>query len=204
MLLRGVYAITDNNLLPESKLLESVEQALEGGIKLLQYRNKTGNWHDKVNQARALQLLCASFEVPLIINDDTQLCIETNASGVHIGQSDIKLREARKALGKEAIIGVTCHSSIEAALDAQSLGANYVAFGRFFPSATKPEAPGADTDVLHQARKTLNIPIVAIGGINAKNGTALIDAGADMLAVVNYLFAEKAVHQRARLLAELF
>ncbi len=204
MTFRGVYAITDSTLLPGNKLIESVTQALQGGISLLQYRNKAGSPDERLNQARVLRAVCDRYSVPLIINDDIQLCLDSGAKGLHIGQSDTDLHQARSLLGNQAIIGVTCHGDIGTALKAQLSGADYVAFGRFFPSVTKPAAPVTELSVLRQANEKLSIPIVAIGGINAKNAQLVIDAGADMIAVINYLFEDNNVKRRARLLADFF
>ena len=186
--LHGIYGITDDALLGPQALLPDVEQALKGGIALLQYRSKSLAVAAKKEVARELLALCRSHSVPLIINDDMQLCAEIGADGVHLGQSDGDCSAARELLGENAIIGVTCHASIDKARAAAAAGADYVAFGRFFPSQTKPDASPADIELLAQARREITIPIVAIGGINAENGASLIAAGADMLAVIHSLF----------------
>jgi thiamine-phosphate pyrophosphorylase len=154
---------------------------------------------DKTEQARRLLALCERFSVPLIINDDMQLCADIAANGVHLGQRDGDCATARKLLGAEAIIGVTCHDSLEKAARAADAGADYVAFGRFFPSQTKPDASPAALEILSQAHEKIDIPIVAIGGINPENGASLIAAGADMLAVINGLFgaAENDSHEES-------
>ena len=149
-----------------------------------------------------------------MINDDLEFCAEIGAQGVHLGQRDGDCRSARAQLGPDAIIGITCHDSLTLAQTAASDGADYVAFGSFFPSVTKPEATPAALDTLSKACKQLNIPLVAIGGINADNGGSLIEAGANMLAVVHSLFGEldqsnvedirQHVKQRAEHLTALF
>lgn len=202
--MRGLYAITDELLLPGEVLLERVEAALRTGIALLQYRNKQSPEADRLLQAQTLLALCRRYGTPMLINDDVLLCQAVGADGVHLGQGDASLRQARAILGHEAIIGITCHSDLELASRAQAGGASYVAFGRFFPSQTKPNARPADLDILLRAREQLDIPIVAIGGINAENGRALITAGADMLAVIHALFAFPDVESRARELNSLF
>ena len=204
MMLRGIYAITDNDLTPGSALLSAAEQALEGGISLLQYRDKSSDHHRRLAQASALQALCAEFNVPLIINDDVQLCLAVGATGVHLGQSDSSVSAAREILGPDAIIGVTCHADIELAAKAEQAGASYVAFGRFFPSITKPNAPPADLDILTKAKERLSIPIAAIGGLDAGNSGQAIAAGADLLAVINYLFCSQDVASRVKQLGALF
>lgn len=200
----GVYAITDDELLLGSKLLQASATALKNGVSLLQYRSKSVNPDMRLEQARDLVKLCAKHNTPLLINDDVNLCVSAQAGGVHLGRNDASLVSARKRLGPEAIIGVTCHSSIDEALLAQEQGADYVAFGRFFPSITKPEAAAASIEVLIQAKKQLSIPIVAIGGINAQNGASIIEAGADMLAVIHGIFAEPNVAEQTKNLVKLF
>lgn len=202
--LRGVYAITDENLLPGDLLLTRVECALRAGLVLLQYRNKQGSEAQRLRQARALVELCRQYDTPLLINDDVPLCLAAGAAGVHLGQRDRALAEARRLLGPEAIIGITCHDRLALAREARAAGASYVAFGRFFASQTKPSATPADISILPQARRELDIPVVAIGGITAENGAALIAAGADMLAVIHALFAFPDVESRARKLNSLF
>ena len=130
--------------------------------------------------------------------------LQVGARGVHLGQQDSSITEARNLLGADSIIGVTCHDSVEQALRAQDEGADYVAFGRFFPSRTKPDAPPADIAVLTTARQQLDIPTVAIGGVNADNGALLRDAGADMLAVIDGLFGRDDVGAAATELVRLF
>ena len=202
--LRGVYAITDENLLAGPALFAAVEEALSAGLALLQYRNKSADWRSKCAEAAQLLHLCQRYDTPLLINDDVELCLEVGAAGVHLGQADTKLAQARQSLGESALIGITCHSDLHLALRAQDAGADYVAFGRFFPSHTKPNAPPASIQVLQQAKAQLSIPIVAIGGINTENGQALVTAGADMLAVIHTLFASPDVEAKAQALNALF
>ena len=202
--LRGVYAITDETLLAGPALFTAVELALQAGLALLQYRNKTADWNSRCAEAKQLLQLCHRYDTPLLINDDVALCLEVGADGVHLGQSDSKLEAARRQLGDNAIIGITCHSDLSLAMRAEAAGAGYVAFGRFFPSLTKPNAPPASLDILQQARAQLTIPIVAIGGINTENGQALVTAGADMLAVIHSLFASLDVAATTNALNALF
>lgn len=201
---QGVYAITDEALLPPDIFMDRIQAALEGGVSVLQYRNKKGDASLRRQQCRQLRTLCDRYDTRLLINDDVELCLYAGADGVHLGQGDIRLTEARAKLGTDAIIGVTCHADVELARQAQEEGASYVAFGRFFPSLTKPMAPPASPAVLRDARKDLTVPLVAIGGINAENGAALIEAGADLLAVIHYLFAFSDVTHRVRQLNSLF
>jgi len=184
----GIYAITDDHLLPPDQLQAAVSAALVAGINMLQYRSKSGSAGERQQVAADLQSLCAAHQVPLIINDDVELCLACGAAGVHLGRQDASLQAARQRLGPDAIIGITCHDSLELALAAQKEGASYVAFGRFFPSLTKPGASAAPLSLLTAARAQLSLPIVAIGGINAENGAAVLEAGADMLAIVHGVF----------------
>lgn len=203
-LLKGVYGITDETLLSDGQLLPRVEAALQGGIRLLQYRNKHAGDEQRLRQARELVALCHDYRVPVLINDDIGLCLRSGADGVHLGQKDSSVARARERLGPRAIIGNTCHNSLSAALQAQEAGASYVAMGRFFASQTKPQAPGASIEDLRQARSRLRIPLVAIGGITPDNGGELLHAGADMLAVIHYLFSAADPGRRARTLQALF
>jgi thiamine-phosphate pyrophosphorylase len=141
--------------------------------------------------------------VPLIINDDAQLAKAVGADGVHLGKDDGDIANARAVLGEAAIIGVSCYNSLDRAVTAQAQGASYVAFGRFFSSNTKPLAAPAQLDTLQQAKAVIKLPIVAIGGILPSNGLALIDAGADLLAVVGGLF-DNALENAARQYHALF
>ncbi|MDX1492050.1 MAG: thiamine phosphate synthase [Pseudohongiellaceae bacterium] len=202
--LRGVYAITDAALLPADVLYSRVEEALQAGLCLLQYRNKKDDWDARLKEAKALVELCQRYSTPLLINDDLDLCQAAGADGVHLGQGDSTLTLARETLGADAIIGITCHDKIALAEQAQRNGASYVAFGRFFASKTKPEAPPADISILQEASSKLNIPIVAIGGINAENGASLLQAGADALAVINYVFGHNDTNTRVQQLNSLF
>lgn len=199
----GLYAITDSDLLPGGMLVPAVEAAVRGGAVMVQYRDKDGSSALRLNQARTLQSVCANAGIPLIINDDGELARRVGAAGVHLGQTDGSPEAARRLLGDGAIIGVTCHADLELARQAAASGANYLAFGRFFPSVTKPGAPPASTDVLADARQ-FDRPVVAIGGVSLENGGLLIDAGADLLAVVGGLFATSEIETRARTFSQLF
>lgn len=187
--LRGLYAITSDVLCTDSaRMLAAAEAALQGGARLLQYRNKRADAATARAQALTLAGLCRFFGAGLIVNDDVELARAVGAAGVHIGASDAPLAEARSRLGDAAIIGVSCGPSLERAQQAQAQGASYVAFGRFFPSRTKPDAPQADIGILHAARQELTIPVCAIGGITPSNAAPLIAAGADLVAAVEGLF----------------
>ncbi|MFJ2384769.1 thiamine phosphate synthase [Pseudomonas protegens] len=205
MKLRGLYAITDSRLLA-GKFLKYVEAALEGGVTLLQYRDKSDDQARRLREAETLLALCERYKTRLIINDDAELAARIGA-GVHLGQTDGPLTPARALLGRQAIIGATCHSQLPLAEQAAKEGASYVAFGRFFNSTTKPGAPAASLELLDQARASLHLPICVIGGITLDNAAPLVNHGADLLAVVHGLFgAESAeeVTRRARAFNALF
>lgn len=201
--LRGLYAITDDTLLA-GRLLPAVAAALAGGCRLVQYRSKQPDAARRREEAGALVALCHHHGAQLLVNDDPLLAQAIGADGVHLGQDDMPLAEARALLGPAAIIGITCHDSLALAQVAVQGGASYVAFGRFFPSGTKPVAPPAPLDILTAARKTLAIPVVAIGGITLDNAPIALAAGADMLAVAGDLFAAPDITARARAYTDLF
>ena len=199
----GLYAITPECANTES-LVQQVEQALSGGAHLVQYRNKGGDVALRHEQASELLMLCRHFHVPLIINDDMRLTDLIGADGVHLGKDDGGVREARLILGPDKIIGVSCYNDLQRALDAETHGASYVAFGSFFPSSTKPGAVAAPLTLLHEAKRSLNIPVVAIGGITLDNVAPLIEAGADAVSVISALFDSVDIGAAASRFAVLF
>ncbi len=201
---RGLYAVTDALLLPDDRLIHAVEQAILGGARWIQYRDKSADPVRRLAQAHALNALCQHYDVPLIVNDDVELAFQVGAAGVHIGRHDPALATARARLGKDAIIGVSCYNRLDLALAAERAGADQVAFGAFFPSPTKPDEIRAPLELLREARTALNVPIIAIGGITPDNAPLLLDAGADALAVVSAVFAQTDVQAAARRFAALF
>ncbi|ABZ00722.1 TPA: thiamine phosphate synthase [Pseudomonas putida] len=205
MKLRGLYAITDSQLLA-GRFLSHVEAALDGGVCLLQYRDKSDDAARRLREAEGLMKLCERYGTQLLINDDAELAARLGV-GVHLGQTDGPLTPARTLLGRQAIIGSTCHASLELAAQAASEGASYVAFGRFFNSVTKPGAPAANVDLLEQARAQVKLPIAVIGGITLDNAAPLVAHGADLLAVIHGLFgadSAQEVTRRARAFNALF
>lgn len=204
MSLRGLYVITDAALAVRDGLEVQVAAALRGGAVLVQYRDKGEDAVRRREQALALQALCTAASAPLIINDDVPLAAEIGAAGVHLGRDDAGIVEARRLLGGAALIGVSCYNDFGRALAAQRAGADYVAFGSFFPSPTKPGAVRADLELLARARRELALPVVAIGGITPENGRLLVQAGADMLAVIHGVFAQPDVEAACRRYTELF
>ena len=205
MTLRGLYAITDSQLLA-GRFLSHVEAALEGGVCLLQYRDKSDDAARRLREGEALLKLCERYGTQLLINDDAELAARLGV-GVHLGQTDGPLTPARALLGRQAIIGSTCHASLDLAAQAASEGASYVAFGRFFNSVTKPGAPAANVQLLEQARAQVKLPIAVIGGITLDNAAPLVAHGADLLAVIHGLFgadSAQEVTRRARAFNALF
>jgi thiamine-phosphate pyrophosphorylase len=187
--MRGLYAITSAAICADdARLLAAVDAALAGGARLLQYRDKLADPACRERRARALLLRCRAHGVPLIINDDLELALRIGADGVHLGQRDAPLARARDRLGADALLGVSCGDSLELARAAQDRGASYVAFGRFFASRTKPDAPPARLATLRAAHAELRIPCCAIGGITPARAPELIAAGADLIAAVDGVF----------------
>lgn len=200
--MRGLYAITDTPLLA-GRLLQAVEAALSGGAVMVQYRDKSADTARRLEEALALRMLCRRYHVPLLINDDVELCLATGADGVHLGQQDSSLQQARERLGSQAIIGVTCHDSLALAESAIAGGASYVAFGAIYASATKPGATQASLATLSSARR-FGCPVVAIGGISADNAAPVIAAGADCVAVISDLWGAADISAHAQAISRLF
>lgn len=204
--LRGLYAITDSALLAEGRLLPYVEAALQGGARLVQYRDKSQDANRRQDEAAALADLCRQHGAQLIINDDLALARQLGV-GLHLGQEDGSLAAARADLGADALLGGTCHASLELAEVATQAGVSYLAFGRFFASSTKPNAPPAPLELLDQARSRFALPVCAIGGVTLDNAPYLLDHGVDLIAVVHSLFSAadaSEVERRARAFAQLF
>jgi len=195
--LRGLYVITDPDLCGQH-LLDKVAAAIAGGARLVQYRNKQASAAQQQKEAHALRELCRQNQVLFLVNDDANLARKVEADGVHLGQRDTGPGEARALLGEDAIIGISCNNRYEHALAAQQAGADYIAFGRFFPSRTKPQAPRAEPALLEQARRELPVPVCAIGGIRPEHIPGLRAAGADMVAVIHGIFGAANVRAAAR------
>jgi thiamine-phosphate pyrophosphorylase len=202
-LVRGLYAVTPDE--PDTDcLVAAVCDAISGGARLVQYRNKTAPERLRVEQARALKALCASRSAALIVNDYVELALESGADGVHLGGEDGSCVEARRKLGTAKLIGISCYDRIALAREAERAGADYVAFGSFFPSRIKPGAVQAPLALLAQAKRELGVPIVAIGGITSANAASLVQAGADAVAVISALFDAPDVAAAARQFEALF
>lgn len=203
MKIRGLYVITDPDLTGR-RLVSAVQQAIQGGAAIVQYRQKDKRQSTYLRDAGELRKITQSYGTVFIINDDPELAREVGADGVHIGRSDTSLPRTRSIIDEGKLIGVSCYNDIKRARRAQQEGADYVAFGSFFVSSIKPDAVKASIELLRQAKSELDIPIVAIGGIDEQNGQALIDAGADSLAVISAVFAQADIAAAARRLTNLF
>ncbi|MBI4006242.1 MAG: thiamine phosphate synthase [Gammaproteobacteria bacterium] len=201
---QGLYAITDCENLTTIKLVEKTEQILKAGAVMLQYRNKKDGISVRRLQVFELGKLCEKYNIPLIINDDLELVLLGHADGIHVGRDDATYDEVRRLIGPDRIIGISCYNEFERAIEAEHMGANYIAFGSFFPSTTKPGAMPAELNLVKAAKKKLNLPIVAIGGITPENGRSLIDAGADFLAVISGLYSPADSFSATQAYIELF
>jgi thiamine-phosphate pyrophosphorylase len=185
-------------------LLTGVEAALRGGARIVQYRDKSIDAGRRLDEAQGLRQLCDRYDALLLINDDVQLAADSGADGVHLGRDDPDIATARRQLSANALIGVSCYNEYALARRAAEQGASYIAFGSFYPSPTKPQAVRAQPELLQRARRELALPTVAIGGISPENGAALVNAGADMLAVISAVFAAPDVEAAARAFTACF
>lgn len=202
---RGLYAITPAALcIAPDRLFAAVRAVLRGGVVLLQYRDKHNPPGRRRELAAELLGLCRSAGVPLIINDDVQLAADLGADGVHLGQGDTRLDEARLRLGPAALIGITCHDSLDRAQRAEDGGADYVAFGAVYPSRTKPEAPVIAMDRLRAHVARLRLPVCAIGGIDSARAGAVIATGVRYVAAIEGVFGGDDVEAAARAYARQF
>ncbi len=200
---RGLYAITPD-WADTRRLLLTTEAILEGGCRLLQYRNKVASDCHRQEQAVALRGLTRRYGACLIINDDLDLARYTEADGVHLGEDDGELAAARARLGETFLMGASCYQNLELARNAARAGADYVAFGSFFASPTKPRALRADPALLAAASQETELPVCAIGGITLDNAAPLVAAGADLLAVITALFEADDPARATRQFIQLF
>ena len=212
--MRGLYAITpESSDLP--RLIDQVGQAVAGGASIVQYRNKLLPPNAAAAQAKALQTLLYGTDARFIVNDNIELALTIGADGVHVGRdvgdanalAGIRERIAREPFSSRRqsfLIGVSCYNDLERAKTAVSAGADYVAFGSFFPSKTKPDAIRADVSLVKAAKRLLDVPVVAIGGITLENASQLIAVDVDAIAVITDLFAATDIVHRARQFTNLF
>lgn len=200
----GLYVLTAELPGQSEALLERVEEVLRGGARTIQYRDKTSSPQQRRQEASAIAKLCRQNEALFLINDDPELALAVSADGVHLGQDDMTLAQARAILGAQAIIGISCYDSLALAQQAAVAGADYIAFGSVYPSATKPTAVRAPLSLFSAAKQQVQLPLVAIGGISAANASAVIAAGADAVAVISNVFLADSPYAAAREIADLF
>lgn len=187
-MLQGLYILTDSRLYPHSQWPTRIEIIVAAGASVIQLREKTLSDAQLLPCALAIQEICKSYHVPLIINDRVELAKTIGADGVHLGKNDSSLQKARDYLGQHYYIGVSCYRSIYTAIRAMQLGADYVAFGRLFPSQTKRNAYACPLSVMQNARRHIDIPICGIGGITPSNAGKVVRAGASLIAVADWVF----------------
>jgi thiamine-phosphate pyrophosphorylase len=199
--LRGLYYVTPDTA---NGRVDGVAAALRGGARIVQYRDKSGTVADRRLEARSLLDLCREAGALFVVNDDIELCAELGADGVHLGEDDAGIAEARARLGPQCLIGASCYNDLERARRAVAAGADYVAFGAFHPSPTKPQARRADLELLLAARRELDVPICAIGGITPENAAPIVAAGADMIAVIQGVAEAPDPEAAARALQSLY
>jgi thiamine-phosphate pyrophosphorylase len=194
--LAGLYAITPDEPCTDI-LVRKVGLALRGGASVVQYRNKTAVQALRIEQARALADLCRAVGTAFIVNDDIGLALELGADGVHLGAEDGNLAEARRRLGPDKLLGASCYNRVDLARNAVEAGADYLAFGSVFSSVTKPGAVRASLQIFSEARRSIALPLVAIGGISLQNAAQAFAAGADAVAVISALFDADDIAERA-------
>lgn len=201
--MRGLYLVTPD-WDDTDRLLDATRRALEGGVALVQYRNKTASATLRAEQAGALLALCRRHARPLVINDHLDLCLSLDADGVHVGGLDAPVAQVRAALGPERIVGASCYGQFELAVAAQSAGASYVAFGGFYPSRVKVYEVSTPPDIVARAKAALQVPVVVIGGMTVENARPLVGRGADMVAAISSVYGAEDPYEAARTFAGLF
>jgi thiamine-phosphate pyrophosphorylase len=200
--IRGLYAVTPD-LADTATLIARTEQALKGGARLLQYRNKVADAALKLEQAAELLSLCRRYDCLFIVNDSVEVAMTIGAPGVHLGREDGDLAQARKQLGPDIVLGASCYGQIQIAEQARDAGVDYVAFGAAYASPTKPGNKRAPLELYREARR-IGLPVVAIGGITLDNARPLVDAGVDALAVITALYNAPDIAAAARGFAALY
>lgn len=197
-----LYAITDKHWTEKQSLYEQIECALKGGITCLQLREKNLSEKEFLKEAKEIHQLCQKYHVPLIINDSIEIAIKSGAEGVHLGQEDMTLTEARKIVGKKLIIGVSTHTPAEAIL-AEKNGADYLGAGAIFGSSTKTNVKIMKKETLQAICQSVSIPVVAIGGVNENNLPQLIGTGIDGVAVISAIFSAEDIQKKTKKLLQL-
>ena len=192
-----LYAVTDSAWLGVRSLAEVVREAIEGGATIVQYREKNKGYDDMLREAREVCAVCRAYGVPFIMNDSVELAMAVDADGVHLGLDDGHLKAARELLGEGKIIGASTHN-VQEALSAQAQGADYLGCGAVFGSTTKTDISSITPEILTQVASAVNIPVVAIGGINRDNISTLNGRGLAGAAVVSAIFAKEDIRAAAK------
>lgn len=203
--LKGLYVITDEKLIPREGFVDTVEKAIKGGARIVQLREKNSSSEEVLRLGKKLIELARRYNVPVIINDYPEIAKNIGAAGVHLGEDDTSVAEARKILGDNAIIGVSCYGSIERGIEAHGEGANYLAFGTPHFTPTKPERQPTPYEVLKEAKLVIpRIPIFAIGGITPQNVDSVLKTGVDGIAVITSVFGSSDPEKASRQLSAFF
>ena len=202
-LLQGIYVLSDAHLTPQKTILEQMERVLQSGVSVIQFRDKYASDEEAEFTCKALQALCHRYNALFIIDDRLSLAHKIDADGLHVGEDDVSFEEARALLGEQKIIGVSCYGDIERAKKYKALGADYVAFGSFFPSPTKPHSKVVPLNVLEEAKNELHIPICAIGGINTSNITQISQYDIAMYSVISAVYQDDAIEANIKTLQAL-
>lgn len=197
-----LYAVTDRSWLGDKKLADQVKECLEGGVTFLQLREKKLDEEAFYQEALEIKKLCKEKGVPFIINDNVDVALRCDADGVHVGQSDMEAQDVRAKLGPDKIIGVSART-VEQAVKAEKMGADYLGVGAVFSTSTKLDAREVSWETLKEICETVSIPVVAIGGITADNLSQLAGTGVDGVAVVSAIFAQKDIKEAAQQLRKL-
>ena len=197
-----LYAVTDRAWVGQQSLYEQVESALKGGATCIQLREKELNDEDFLNEAMEIATLCKQYSVPFFINDNVEIAIKCHADGIHVGQEDMETSQVRQKVGSDMIIGVSVHT-VEQALKAAKNGADYLGVGAMFSTSTKTDIDVLPKETLRDICATVDIPVVAIGGINKTNISQLAGTGVDGVALVSAIFAADDIENECRLLRKL-
>ena len=187
-IIKGIYAITPDQINSEI-LLKQVKDCCEGGVNVLQYRSKILSWKQRLEQAKEVKKITDDYKIPLIINDDVDICGHLDAFGIHLGKFDENIKNARRVLGHDKYIGLSCYNDIERVEMAIYNEVNYIAMGACFATKTKPKAPTVTLDTLKLVLNKYDIPMVAIGGINLDNISFLKENGIYCFALINSIFS---------------
>lgn len=201
--MKGLYVITDEKLTPYDKILDMVQQALEGGARFVQLRDKNNKDEFLFEYGLKLKQLCQQYGAYFIVNDRVELALKLDADGVHVGEEDENIEKVMEMM-KGKIVGVSCYGNVERAKQMQQAGASYVAFGSFYPSPTKPKSKIVPKEIITQAKRELTIPVCVIGGINVERAKELVNLGADIVAVVSDVWTADDIKHRCLEYKKLF